>query len=403
MKKLILICTLFLLLCSCGMLKQIDFFSKLNKMEKQTQVTYGYGKKLSFIFDRNAILIPCKMNDTTLLLYYNSTTGLLYEQISANSEFPKCSKTIKLKTKNSSKQRIILTSGLKYYNIESDFFHFINMVGIATSLSSDTIVSECASEKNPSRFVIGQEFPDKKDVMLLSFSDTTITFLDSNSIYDTTGFTWVKSLHTCEGRSIFLTIDSVEYAFLYNTGYEGCIFLPERKRYKRCFMVDGKSNCVYFHVEYENHKKESDLFFANYRGENNSGIVTDTLITQQTHTIKMGEWDNIAGNIQYSKKAQQPIIGMAFISHFDWIIDKNNGKIYAKQISNIDSFFNLYRVNIRDGKLQVVSLPVGEKQYQLLSIIDSVNGIPVNSSNICQMRDLLNKENGFKENVIVVR
>jgi hypothetical protein len=99
---------------------------------------------------------------------------------------------------------------------------------------------------------------------------------------------------------------------------------------------------------------------------------------------------------------RHPIMGMEFISHFDWIIDMYNGKIYVKQITDIGSFFNPYRVSIFNATLQISSLPLGTTDYQLFSIIDSINGVKVDVNNICQMMELLNKENGFKNNKIII-
>jgi hypothetical protein len=70
MKKILLFSLLCMILCSCNIikgivqepsaLKQIDFALKGVKMIKKIETTYFYGKKVSFVFDNNAIFIPCK-------------------------------------------------------------------------------------------------------------------------------------------------------------------------------------------------------------------------------------------------------------------------------------------------------------------------------------------------------
>ena len=295
------------LFCSCKIIKQIDFSLKANKMMKQTEETYNYGKDFPFVFDKETILLPCKINGATQLLHYDSRRGGgLHVNILGNAEFPQCNKTIKLRTKNSAKQRVVYKVGLKYYDVETDFFYFKNFVGIITSISNDTITLE----DNQNRFIVGRDaFPNSEVAMLLSFSDTTITLFNPYVIYDTTVFSCVKSMFSCTGFTVYLTVDSIEYAFLFDTGSKTSLSLPK----------------------YEKHKKENDIFVANYSKQDISNTVIDTLIMQQTNTITMGDLNDISGNILYKKKLSQPVMGMAFISRFDWIIDTNKKKIYVKK------------------------------------------------------------------------
>ncbi|MDR1112202.1 MAG: hypothetical protein LBL18_00345 [Bacteroidales bacterium] len=195
------------------------------KMEK----TYNYGKKLPFILERGAIFIPCKINGTTHLVRYSAKSrmnimggGGLREKISDNDKFPQCNKTIKLRTNT-----YVLKCGIRYYDMESDFFRFKNFAGVVTSLSNDTAKYTC--ERKP-RFVIGRTyFPDRKDAMLLSFSDTTITLFDSCNIYDTTGFTLLKSDNSCGTLTVYLTVDSVECKFIFSADSPEFLSLPQYK------------------------------------------------------------------------------------------------------------------------------------------------------------------------------
>ena len=98
-------------------------------------------------------------------------------------------------------------------------------------------------------------------------------------------------------------------------------------------MPDSNGNCYLFHAQYAKHQKENDAFVTN-SGE--QGATMDTLISQQTNTITMGDLNSITGNIIYDNKSNQPVIGMAFISRFDWIIDMYRGKVYANLQSGDD-------------------------------------------------------------------
>lgn len=404
MKKIILFLSLCTLFNSCQVsfgtfmkylpevAKELDYVTKETRMAKKTETMYHYGKKSSFVFENGKIYIPCKINDTTRLLFYNTDdlSWCFCEQISANTEFPKTNKTIKVRTRF---PNVTMKKGLRYYNMESIFFNSKQYVGRIYSLSNDTITPICISNNIKSNFSINMDvFPKWKDVMLLNFSDTTITllnhyaaFLDGVDTYDTTGYIPIKSRYTCRGLSLWLTIDSIEYEFLFNTDYSESLSLPY----------------------YQPHKKEKDTFIVRYRGKKDFHIVSDTIIHQVSNAIIMGESNTIEGDILYTKsKSYRPTIGMEFISRFDWIIDMNDGgKVYAKKIkenSPRNYYINFYRVSIVDSTLRITLLPVGEEKHQLYSIIDSVNGEKVNMDNICQMKDLLNKENGFLDNEIVV-
>jgi len=99
------------------------------------------------------------------------------------------------------------------------------------------------------------------------------------------------------------------------------------------FVLEEK--CEYFYVDYEKHKKENDTSMVNFWNSGMLKMVMDTMITQQTNTVTMSDLDSITGNILYSNKINHPVMGMQFISQFDWIIDRYSGKIYAKKIKDI--------------------------------------------------------------------
>jgi len=420
MKKFLLYSILTVCICSCkiikenpSVIKQIDFALKGKRMVKKMELNYYHDKKSPFIFKDNAVYVPCKINDTTHLVFFDNkasgigtTIGLLTEEISGNVKLPKCNKTIKLKkekkTKNSSNHRVIVKSGLKYYSVESNFFQFKNLVGVVTSQSNDTIIPICVSEKSSSKYAINDVLVGWGNAMLLSFSDTTIALFDTINTYDTMGFTLIKSMFTCRGNTVNLTIDSIEYEFVFNMASKGFLSLPQDAKYQKCSIENGRFRCDFSDVQYEKHKKKSDISINYVKRNTANNLVIDTLIVQQTNTIRFGDLDSMEGNICY-QKIDRPIMGMAFISQFDWIIDSYKGKIYAKKIKNTEfTNTNYYQVNVFDSTLQISCLPIGETEYQLFSIIDSVNGEKVNAENICQMQELLNRPNGFKENKLII-
>jgi hypothetical protein len=368
-------------------IKGLDYALKETRMVKKTKETYHYGKKSPFILNHRGIMfIPCKINGEKHLVFYDSgQSDDLAEFISSDTLFPRRCKTLETMFMTYSKQSITIKTGLKYYDLESDFFDIKQDVGHLIYISSDTIVPKCESKKtyNRGKFTITPHiFLSFHNIMLLNFSDTSITILDSTVIYDTTDFTLIKSKFFVSRFQIYLTVDSIEYKFLFDTGSELFLSLPD----------------------YEKHKKDDDIHIAGYYGKDLAGLLIDTLVEQQTNSIKMGDLDSIKGTILYVKGSTMPNMGMKFISNFDWIIDEHREKVYTKKIKDAQPFeMDRYRVTVFDTTLQISLLPVGETKYQLFSIIDSVNEEKVTANNICQMRTLLNKEDGFKNNRIVVR
>jgi len=327
MKKGLLYSILCLFLCSCkGSFwikfrdnKELNYNLKEDKMDKKTEITYHYGKKIPFILDNETIFIPCKIDDSTrLLIYYSERDYNLFEKIPANAKFPKSYKTVKM-----SKQSLYVKKGLKYYNIETDFFSFKNCVGRLYATSNNI------PNKNNLYLCTGR-FPDWKNTMLLNFSDTTITLLDSISTYDTTGFIPVKSVFSCVGILLYLQVDSIDYyRFVFSTTSKDFLSLPQQG-VKAVFVNEDEYKYVSYPL-YEKHKKENDVSIMRFNDKN--GL--DTLIVQQTNAISMGNLNFINGTILYTKDfIDPPVMGMQFISNFDWIIDRNKKKIYAKPIKD---------------------------------------------------------------------
>ena len=396
MKKIVLISVVSMLFYSCQVsfktfvkylpevTKELSYVSKEHRMNKKSETTYHYGRKSSFVLTDEGVFIPCKVNDTTCLLFYDTENNnhAFLEQISGNAEFPKTFKTVKVRTII---PNVTMKRGLDYYNIESDFFDFKQSVGRLFALSNDTVTPICLPENTNNRFSLSVNvFPKWGDIMLLNFSDTSITLLDSNSLYDTIGFTPIKAAYTCRGFFIWSTVDSIEYQFVFNTTSKEFLSIPQH--------------------QYAQHKKEDDIFIAKYRKTEYADMILDTAICQQTNTITMEDGNAIMGDVLYVKYLSKPVMGMAFISQFDWIIDPK-GKVYAKKIKDKqdkDYHINPYLVNVFDTVLRITSLPVGNIEYPLFAIVDSINGEKVSTNNICQMKDLLNKRNGFKDNKILI-
>ena len=264
--------------------------------------------------------------------------------------------------------------------MSSNFCHVLR--GTIHSFSSDIVDYKCISNLNG--YYLGlYNFPTREDVMLLNFSDTSITLLDSTHAYDTTDYVLVKSKFILATIKICVRVDSIEYDFLFDTGSSFFLSLTQNDK----------------------HKKEKDTAIHGFVSMDASGMVIDTVVYQKTDAVTMTSFDSIKGTIDYKKKLSSPNMGMKFIANFDWIIDRGREKIYVKKIKDYqdeDIYSNYYRVDVIDTTLQISFLPLAETEYELFSIIDSANGEKVNMGNICKMSALLNKKNGFKDNQMVI-
>lgn len=228
------------------------------------------------------------------------------------------------------------------------------------------------------RMVGLQMLPNYYQTLCLNFSDSTIQILDSNTIYDTTGYYRVPALFCSRDGAqhysiprITLKIDSMDVDFLFDTGADICL------------AVKGHAS----------HAKENDIACTGKIGRDASGIVIDTTFLQSAHIHTFGN-DTDSVWICYMQNLSLNVIGLEFISCYDWIIDRNQKKMFAKRVAykncNIHEM-SLYGVEAdNDTTLMITRTPYPNSNgYPIGSIISTVNGEKDSRDNICEMKRFL--------------
>jgi hypothetical protein len=218
-----------------------------------------------------------------------------------------------------------------------------------------------------------------------AFSDSTVIFLNFDNqqicIYDS--IEKVRVFNYFEVKSsfnripyIYIIIGGKEYAFGFDTG---CAygFLIETKYYKQ---------------------KDNDITYEGIISKDMSGLVQGETITRIKDTICLNDTISLeAYDIEFASMIRGNLVGMPFISKFNWIIDFKNHKLYAQQRENIqseekqNSNARLYGTLVLNDKL-VIGLrnKTANPPYSLNTIIKSVNGEKINEENCCYYQELLN-------------
>lgn len=88
-------------------------------------------------------------------------------------------------------------------------------------------------------------------------------------------------------------------------------------------------------------------------------------------------------------------VGMGFIKAFNWIIDRQNRKVYIKKnavpMATENQHAKSYKAGVENGKLLIISRNARFRKYHIGNEIVSVNNVAVSSQNICEMLHFLSE------------
>ncbi len=369
---------------------------KCVSLEKKTVKEYSYGEKYKFILKNDGIYIPCIVNGLPDTLFYDS--GLddgICRWIYSDTCF-KIKPIMKHTFKSATKIHTV-KQGLVVNDIQTQWFNFSKYVSFLKYNKIKEKKSPICEDNKRSVFR-GKEFMLGNNVfmsgnyakgrLLLTFSDTTITLLDTNSIYDTTGYIKLDvNFKTNNGFSsnipqVKLVIDTTLYEFMFDTGSDAYIILSDKTL----------------------HRKEKEIVYVGEYFYDLSGAVIDT-VSISVNPVVMSGMDTLNTPIMFMKSINHNNMGIRFISQFDWIIDKHKGVMYAKPIFPIikergESIkLKAYKTKeTTDGNLTIVAHKLNqEKVYPLGTIIKSVNGEAITAENICDYKKKLNNTNDWSK------
>jgi hypothetical protein len=193
------------------------------------------------------------------------------------------------------------------------------------------------------------------------------------------GYEAVKAKVGYSDITIYVMIDGIEYAFKFDTGYNGSFMMPYDKD-KIGFLNDA-------------HRSKEGMLARTV-----SGISTGKESSYNKKITLGGK--NYATEITVSESIKSQVAGMGFIKAFNWIIDGKNKKVYIKKNAvapdeQSEIVHDYYAVEDA-GKLLVASRSVGSNDFEVGDEIIKVNDEEVTGSNLCALKKLLNEKENWK-------
>lgn len=181
-----------------------------------------------------------------------------------------------------------------------------------------------------------------------------------------------------------LNINGQSYKALFDTGFSGFFVLP-----------NGPFDA-----------KKSFTILGNYFSTANSDISGRTDFYEKI-PFEMGNMSCFGNVIVANASIPSNIVGLKFIKNFNWIIDYQNEKIYAKRNSNtVSTYFDEIKNNyikLEDNSIKISAIKEGSSQYTLNSEIIKVQNSPVTNMNICDMKKLLTSISDWEKLQVIVK
>ncbi|MBQ7985312.1 MAG: hypothetical protein IJ250_06730 [Bacteroidales bacterium] len=220
--------------------------------------------------------------------------------------------------------------------------------------------------------------PLKNRILTLDFDNQKIGLYDTDSLVDYGGYTKAYAvLDSLTGFFfVYITVDGEKKLMLFDTGAPDNAFTI--KEYRYC--------------------KDDRVLYGKLFDDLNQSKVKDKLIIGKRN-LSIDEANHNITRVSYSE-IRRNVLGLAFISQYNWILDYKNARVYYRKAVNsryngADTDFDTVknRVTTVDGKLEVcLNQKEQKRKYKLYKQIESVDGQNVTDSNICHFKQLLNSE-----------
>lgn len=231
--------------------------------------------------------------------------------------------------------------------------------------------------------------PGNEQVLYINFSNYTLCI---DSVADTTGYVRLESYFSRKPNLyIALTVDSLKYSFLFDTGNQGCLRFTKQ--------------------QYAAHAKSNDVFFEGITSYGLDGFSTskkDTSVRQSYVKVFYADTCSfIAQILNYFDTVGENNVGLGFISHFDWIIDAKNKVVYAKVLPVSDKpkeiKYPMYMTAVLNDTLMISVRNLNlSPQLPLFKRIVSVDGVAITPENCCYYKNLLNSNPNWNAFNIVI-
>lgn len=249
------------------------------------------------------------------------------------------------------------------------------------------VVGFLASPRNPcikktnSFGTIGLDpFMDKSIVLAMNFDKKEIASYVGEDLPEGifSGFEKIKS--TFEGRKLFIypVIFGMEQKMHLDSGNNGSFILP----YNQAQISQNAANNLIL-----------DGFIAK---SSTANFGMESAILNEV-AIQFGS-DNDRFPIMMLKGYDLSNVGFGFIKHYNWLIDFGKKEIWVQRNSLQEDHSkivlpNYYSALIVDGELKITTKLRDKNAFKVGDVITSVNGIPVDAQNLCDMQAKLSTEN----------
>ncbi len=230
--------------------------------------------------------------------------------------------------------------------------------------------------------ILGNNFVGSS-TLILDFENNKISLYNDSvaiSKISKEGYSLVKSSPYKRSKifNLHLSVDSVESPFLFDTGAP--ITIMSSEHYKT---------------------KDGDQIIEGSIAHDIGGTAPEGDNYISDREFKISDNLSLTNNVTYINNLENNVLGMNFISRFNWIIDYKNNEVYCKPIKETQEKhkYFYYRAFTEDGKLIVIAKNKNETAFELNSVIKSVDGVQITPENICDYINLLNSAenwNNFK-------
>jgi hypothetical protein len=345
------------------------------------------GKKVKFYFnDSKLICLPITID--------NKQANFIFDTGSTSTIVLKESKILDSTTKYFKNKNLKLPDGtvVELKKSVSDLaLGFLDIKDKIVSINNNSVADSNFCGHNLKNFsgILGSDLflnveRLKSSILLLSFSDSTLSLLYNNYQSKYLDFREVKSSFNFLGTiRLELTLGNIKYDdFLFDTGF---------------------SNTLMFHdsEEFDKHNDGINLkglVSMDFNGNNFSSakVYLDTLLFGDSKLLV---------NVQNEVGIKDKILGMEFIKNFDWILDYRNKKVYYKPIRKIESICNEYEflkdfkfmLGIQNEKIVVETINLKySSSVKLGDVVTKINDVLVTKENICELLSLYYKNPNVK-------
>lgn len=360
-------------------------FVKISKSVNNMKFTYN-SETSGFRFDNNLILIKTKIEDqppVEMFLDLGASKSVIFTDSGFWKSYVEpeiIPLPVKMTGAGGGKVNL---SAFNFGDISTDFFNVSNGFFIFQENEGMPGCERLRGIWGAEMFVPSSSKEENK-VLIINMQDTTLTV--SDTLPNLQNWTLVETRYKGLSKVFYVKINIGEnaYFFLFDTGFNGGVYMNGK---------DIKSA-----NEHSTLIAEERRFYGNI-GRVLTGNIYDTVVDYKTNFRIANNLNADSVSVRMSKSINQNLIGMEFIKRFNVIIDYKNKNIYLQTNRNyspdISSFFKVKGLSASTNlkhELIIQAMVVGSiAEVAGLKIGDeiiSVNGLRVDSANICEIDNL---------------